>query len=437
MPEAALNLFGDVDSSAEPTLFAEIVFDRPLDHAYTYGVPDALRDRVGVGKRLLVPFGRGDRQTPGFCVGISGEKPARQVKRIVEVLDDEALLTDNLLRLTRWLADYYLCGWGQVLNAVVPAGVKDRAGTRSVVLVELIPDLLLPSPVPTLTPKQKAVLQILKDSGAPVEINQLRQLAACAAGPIRGLFDKGFARRKIGRIESPVRPEPADTPEPVVEPFALTADQTEVWAVLEKSVREGGFKPFLLHGVTGSGKTELYLRAINEVIRQGKQALVLVPEISLTPQTIRAFQGRCGDVAVLHSHLQNAERGAQWRKIAAGRVQVVVGRAARYLRRRKTSASSSSMKSTKAPSSRKPRRATMPATSRSSVHTWKIFPSFWGRRPLRWRAGTMPSAGNTRCCRCRGGFSSGRCPTCISSTCAMTGITINGCMVLAPAWNGR
>ena len=82
---------------------------------------------------------------------------------------------------------------------------------------------------------------------------------------------------------------------------------------------------FCLHGVTGSGKTELYLRAIEEVVRQGKEALVLVPEISLTPQTIAQFQGRCGEVAVLHSHLGDAERGGQWRRIANGQVQVVVG----------------------------------------------------------------------------------------------------------------
>src|SRR5262249_42999030 len=94
---------------------------------------------------------------------------------------------------------------------------------------------------------------------------------------------------------------------------------------LEPALRQGGFHPFLLHGVTGSGKTEIYLRAIQEVQRQGKEALVLVPEISLTPQTIQRFRGRCGEAAVLHSHLGDAERGGHWRNIAAGRVQVVVG----------------------------------------------------------------------------------------------------------------
>src|SRR5437763_14400646 len=117
MPESTVNLFGEAtpagaDPSAPVSLFAEIVFDRPLDHAYTYGVPDALREHMSVGKRVLAPFGRGDRQTVGFCVGVTSEKPKRAVKTLIRVLDEEALLSEKLLRLTRWLADYYLCGWG-------------------------------------------------------------------------------------------------------------------------------------------------------------------------------------------------------------------------------------------------------------------------------------------------------------------------------------
>ncbi len=108
-------------------------------------------------------------------------------------------------------------------------------------------------------------------------------------------------------------------------PITLNEDQLRVWAALEPALHQGGFRAFLLHGVTGSGKTEIYLRAIEEVVRQGKEALVLVPEISLTPQTIACFQGRCGETAVQHSHLGDAERGGHWRRVAAGHVQVVVG----------------------------------------------------------------------------------------------------------------
>src|SRR5437870_3951821 len=112
-------------TSAEPVaqtagLFADVVFDRPLDHAYTYAVPDALRERVAVGKRVQAPFGKGDKAIIGYCVRLSETPPERTVKELKGVLDDEALLTPDLLRLTRWMADYYLCGWGQVLNAVIP-----------------------------------------------------------------------------------------------------------------------------------------------------------------------------------------------------------------------------------------------------------------------------------------------------------------------------
>jgi primosomal protein N' (replication factor Y) len=325
------NLFGDLEAprTAAGSLFAEIVFDRPLDHAYTYAVPDTLRDDVGIGKRVLVPFGRGDRATVGFCVGLTVDPPRRDVKGLAQVLDEYALLTPQLLQLTRWMADYYLCGWGQVLNAVVPAGAKRQAGTRAIVLIEKIPELLWPKPPPKLTAKQQQVLEVLQSRDKPIDVRHLGRLAQCALGPIRSLIDKGYARRKTGRVETVLLDDGAEAAPPsnfVPEsPFTLTDDQAKVWAALVPALEGGGFKPLLLHGVTGSGKTEIYLRAIDLVNKLGKEALVLVPEISLTPQTIAAFRGRCGDVAVLHSHLQQAERGGHWRKIASGQVQVVVG----------------------------------------------------------------------------------------------------------------
>ena len=156
-----------------------------------------------------------------------------------------------------------------------------------------------------------------------MEVRDLARRAKCGPGPIAVLVQKGLIRRAYpargpfhrlrrgdGRAEGPI---------------TLNEDQMVAWAALEPALRQGGFQAFLLHGVTGSGKTEIYLRAIEEVVRQGKEALVLVPEISLTPQTIERFRGRCGETAVLHSHLGDAERGGHWRRVAAGQVQVVVG----------------------------------------------------------------------------------------------------------------
>lgn len=316
---------------APPALFAEVVFDRPLDHAYTYSVPESLRDRIGVGKRVRAPFGRGDKSTDGFCIGITLHAPDRPTKPITEVLDDEALLDDHLLKLTRWMADYYLCGWGQVLQAVVPAGVRENAGTRATVFVAAVPRDELPNPLPTVTPKQKQVLDRLREAGEPLEQSRLAREFG-GTGAIAGLVGKGLVRKFSERIERQnaefgLRNSESDQSEvrnPQSE-VVLSRDQQAAWDTIRAGLQSSGFHPYLLHGVTGSGKTEIYLRAIEEVVRQGKEAIVLVPEISLTPQTIERFSDRADTVAVLHSHLTDADRGGHWRRIAAGKTQVVVG----------------------------------------------------------------------------------------------------------------
>ncbi|HTU21505.1 MAG TPA: primosomal protein N' [Gemmataceae bacterium] len=343
------DLFSPETTTEQTTgLFADVVFDRPLDHPFTYAVAPELRERIAVGKRVRAPFGRGDKATVGYCVRLSETPPERQVKDLLGVLDDEVLLTDNLLRLTRWMADYYLCGWGQVLNAVVPAGARDKAGTRTLTFVEAVPEAGLKelptgetpvspqdrtgetpvspqdktggTPVP---PKQAAVLELLRKAGKAIEQRQLMQQAKCGPGPVEALVAKGLARRVARRVDRFV--DSTHGEETPAGPVVLNDDQLGVWNQLEPALKQGGFHAFLLHGVTGSGKTEIYLRAIEEVIRQGKEALVMVPEISLTPQTIQRFRGRCGEVAVLHSHLGNAERGGHWRRVAAGHAQVIVG----------------------------------------------------------------------------------------------------------------
>ena len=318
--------------AAATGLFADIVFDRPLDHPYTYAVPTALVGRVGAGKRVEAPFGRGGKATPGFCVRVSTNPPARgEVKELTRVLDDDALVDDHLMKLTRWMADYYLCGWGQVLHAVVPAGVRENAGTRQAVFVEPVPKDELPNPLPSVTAIQKAAIDRLKKENRPLEVGQLARLAKCGPGVVASLVKKRLLRKFTERVESEAggqHERAAEADDVPVSPSAaieLNADQRAVWAKLDPVLHAGGFHAFLLHGVTGSGKTEIYLKAIEEVVKQGKEAIVLVPEISLTPQTIERFSGRCGTVAVLHSHLTDAERGAYWRRVATGHVQVVVG----------------------------------------------------------------------------------------------------------------
>src|SRR5262249_42458679 len=153
------------------------------------------------------------------------------VKELVEVLDEQPLLTDNLLRLTRWMADYYLCGWGQVLNAVVPAGAREKAGTRNLSIVEAVPEDELPQPPPELTAKQQAVLALLRKAGKPVELRQLARQAKCGSGPVEALVVKGLARRAVRRIDQFLDTH-AEQEEPSG-PITLNGDQQQVWGVLE------------------------------------------------------------------------------------------------------------------------------------------------------------------------------------------------------------
>jgi primosomal protein N' (replication factor Y) len=309
--------------STDPPLLAEIVLDRPMNQPYTYIVPEALASAIEVGKRVEVPFGRGDKRETGYVIRVLRDHPIREVKSIERVVDNEALLTESLLKITRWMADYYVCGWGQVLQAVLPAGVRSQAGIKKNVHVESIPESELPNPLPELTKKQRNIVDLLRSECRDYEIKEFARIASCGVPMLQNLIKLGMIHRTLKEAEK----VDYDFGEEAVAPKAIVMnpDQEKVWARIRENLTAGGFKAMLLHGVTGSGKTEIYLQAIQHVLDSGKEVIVLVPEISLTPQTIQRFRGRCGNVAVMHSHLTDSERGAHWRKIAGGGVQVVVG----------------------------------------------------------------------------------------------------------------
>jgi primosomal protein N' (replication factor Y) len=170
--------------------------------------------------------------------------------------------------------------------------------------------------------KQLAALKVLADSPRPLTPPELAQAADCALGPIAELRKKKLVAAEVRRIQHLELDQQAD---PREAPLALNADQQQALDAILGSLRDRTHQTILIHGVTGSGKTEVYIRAIDEVIQYGRQAIVLVPEISLTPQTRQRFRARFSQVAVLHSHLSDAERHWHWQQIAEGKVQVVVG----------------------------------------------------------------------------------------------------------------
>ncbi len=310
-------------AAQEDILIADVVFNLPLERPYSYSIPQALRDRIQAGQRVLAPLGRSNRSVVGYCVGVrAAEGTQRALKPISELLDSEPLLDASMLELTRWIGERYLCGWGQVLDSVIPAGVRKKSGTREIQalrLAESTEDILK---TPRLTRQQKNVLEILLKENTSMPAAELCERAGCGPGPVNTLRKRGLI------VAERVRTEVAAMDQREVETqqdLLMNEQQTKALDQILRPIRAGEFETLLLHGVTGSGKTEVYIRAIREVVSYGRQAIVLVPEISLTPQTIRRFRSRFPSVAVLHSHMTDAERHWQWQQIASGEIQVVVG----------------------------------------------------------------------------------------------------------------
>lgn len=305
-------------------LAATVVFTTGPTEEYDYLVPTPLRDRVQPGRRVRVPLGRGNRLLVGYCVRVGPcAAGGRRLKPIAEVVDEQTLLSAAMLRLTRWIADYYLCHWGQVLEAVVPTGVRTQAGTREAPLLTIGPGGAEKMNDPKLAPKQTAVLKVLAQANGPMTLAEVARRAGCAQGPITALRRSGLVQTQTGRV---AQTEPQAAPRPQRQaPLALNADQQKVLNSIVPAVEAGQHRVVLIHGVTGSGKTEVYIQSIERAVQRGRQAIVLVPEISLTPQTVERFRSRFDHVAVLHSHLTDTQRHWHWQQIANGRVDVVVG----------------------------------------------------------------------------------------------------------------
>lgn len=302
---------------------ARVVFSEAPHGPLDYRVPEELQEAVQVGVRLKVPLGRSNRPMLGYCISVETLKcDPQSLKPVTEVLDTEPLCTPRVLELLQWMSRYYIAPLGQVFEAAIPAGVRAAAGSRQRIVLH--PTQLADDDqrIAALPPKQQEVLHSLIQVGGGVTIDQLQKLADCSTAPISSLREAGFIDGRHERVIAQLGPTPAL---PVGPPLALSADQRLALKQILEALDSRKAQTVLLHGVTGSGKTEVYMQAIHEVISYGRQAIVLVPEISLTPQARQRFVQRFGQVAVLHSHMSAVERHHQWRKISAGQTLVVIG----------------------------------------------------------------------------------------------------------------
>jgi len=318
----------ELDDSAQ-ALVATVVIPGGPAGEFDYLAPDQLvgaarpDQRLEAGRRVRVPLGRGNRSVVAYCVSLE-TKPTggRKLKAVAAVLDRQPLISPPLLRLAKWISEYYLCPLGQTLEAIVPAGVRYDVGTREVTFLRAAPHAAAMVAELKLSAKQSAVIQALIKADKPVTARQLAAQVGCTLAPINELRKKGLLVTSVERLSVDRLQETAAPRELAHE---LNADQARALEALRSALRSEQHRTILIHGVTGSGKTEVYIRAIEEVVRFGRQAIVLVPEISLTPQTVGRFRARFDRVAVLHSHLSDVERHEHWRRIARGEVQVVVG----------------------------------------------------------------------------------------------------------------
>ena len=369
-------------------MFVDVAINIPADCTFTYAVPVESRGEVAVGKRVLVPFGK--RSLTGAVVAIRRSTDRQDIREILGVLDREPLFHEEDLRFYRWAAEYYFTPLGRALGEILPGGIdiesrlwavklgraddlnplqrailgrlegrpagkplrslEREMGKKSLLaecrklehrgLIRLEERVQKPAvkgktekialrtdapagPV-RLSDRQRMALQALEAMGGSARLNDLA--AAGAPLPVfRALERKGLVA--VEDRETLRRPDPAAAIGRTEAPPALNPEQQAALEAILQGIAAGAFSPYLLHGVTGSGKTEVYIRAIAEVLRLGGRVIYLVPEIALTPQLVGRLEKRFAaeQIAVLHSGIGAAMRYDQWRRIGRGDARIVVG----------------------------------------------------------------------------------------------------------------
>ncbi len=317
----SLDVF-DVDSA----WFVQVAVERGIDRAD--GLTYRAEETVGVGQRVMVPVGRGNTPTAGIVIGAGGAEllggfDPRKVKTILQATD--ARVEPSIVALAKWMSTYYLCPIGMVLASALPAAVKSKTGARTRTAVQIADDA---SESDGLVGKTKEAWSAIRDLPAdqfPIDAKVLRsRIGLSNVGPINRLLKAGLL--ETVEIKSIRAPEVFDLLEDRPDPrHPLNEQQHHVVEGITPTL--GSFAVHLLQGVTGSGKTEVYMHLIDRVLASGKSALVLVPEIALTPQTAGRFVSRFGDVgvSVLHSGLTASTRHRQWAAARDGDARVVVG----------------------------------------------------------------------------------------------------------------
>ena len=312
-------------------MVAEVIINRgakKLNRTFDYNIPKELEELILVGSKVLVPFGNGGKLTEAFVVGIK-ETSTFEVKDIAKL---EENLTDKQIALAKWMAKRYFCNVSDCIKLMLTPGTRNknkekRIQDKTINCVYLKKDREeIEFEIETKkikSEKQKRVLNFIKDNeGATVP--EIEMFTDCARGIVNTLVKNGYLEIVEKKVErNPLlRRDCAKTYK-----LNLTEEQENAYKCVEESINHKQYQQFLLYGVTGSGKTEVYLQLIEKVLNIGKNAIVLVPEISLTPQMLDRFISRFGkeEIAILHSKLSIGERHDEWERIREKKARIVIG----------------------------------------------------------------------------------------------------------------
>jgi primosomal protein N' (replication factor Y) len=292
---------------------------------FTYRLNPALSEQAIVGARIVVPLGR--KLVTGYIVELTDALPAAlaeiDIKDAQSLVDLEPVCSPHILQLARWVADYYACPLGEVIKATLPPGMTPSTKHSASAKPKLRRFVrLLDAAEQKLTEAQARVVQAVAQNG-PLSLQSLLEVADVGASTVASLARKG----RVEIYDEAVRRDPlAHAPQLKRKPFTLTGAQSGVLHELEQQIARGTYGAFLLHGVTGSGKTEVYIRAMRYALGLNRSSMMLVPEIALTPVFSRRLRAEFGDqVAIFHSSLQKGERFDEWTRVKNGDARIVIG----------------------------------------------------------------------------------------------------------------
>lgn len=307
-------------------LIAQVILDHyheKLDHLFDYMVPRQFQSQITAGMRVLVPFGRSNRMLEAFVMKTSRmQETTHPLKEIHQVLDEEPVVSAQQLKMVKWMTKAYFCRSIEAIRCFVPS---HRATQKKKTVVQLTgspDDGLTQAQALTGAAVQQRILCCLADE-PKMPLKTLLEMTGAARPSVMALAKKGYV---IIQEESDRRDPFAalpiiDYPEPI-----LNQDQALLIKAIRRHWKDNPHQEVLLHGITGSGKTEIYMQLIKETLSNNRDSIMLVPEISLTPQMVQRFRGRFGDrVAVLHSHLSEGERLDEWYRIRSGEARIIIG----------------------------------------------------------------------------------------------------------------